>query len=123
MLFSQRVVRRFTRQLVLMLEGQTALPAALELMAMQERNRRWQDVLLDLRRRIGCGETLPQALAHHRSFRRSYVATILWAEKTGSADTLLVALRLLSHGVPVFLPGCGGAGTFPRRETRTDCGS
>jgi len=96
MFISKRSVRQFLRQLAMLLEGGVALQTALDLLKLQYRSRRWQAVIHHIRAELVNGAPLPRALSHYpRLFPRHYVETLAWADKTGSADNLALALRLI----------------------------
>ena len=111
MLFGKHRVKRFTRQLALLLEANVPMIKALELIAYQQpwvrwkmvelvlyqnRNTCWVDLILDVRANMREGEPLSQALSRHKVFDENYLTTIRWAESTGSSHNLHVALRLLA---------------------------
>src|SRR5436305_11214890 len=84
---SRRAVRRFNRQLAMLIEGGVALQVAVDLLRLQYRSRAWQALLQEVSRRLRQGDPLSQALAcYRRLFPRSTIETLQWAEKTGSAD-------------------------------------
>lgn len=97
MFISRRAVRRFCRQLAMLIEGGVALQVAIDLLRLQYRSRAWQNLLRQVSTRLRQGDPLSQALASHRPlFARSTIETLQWAENTGSADHLALALRLVA---------------------------
>ena len=94
---SRRAVLQFSRQLAMLLEGGVALQVAVDLLRLQYRSRRWQALLREVGTRLRQGDPLARVLSSYpRLFPRSYVETLQWAERTGSADNLALALRLVA---------------------------
>jgi type II secretory pathway component PulF len=96
MFFRQWAIRRFTRQLAMLVEEGLTFPDALELIRLQHRSRRWSQMLLHVKAQLGEGTPLSRALARTRFFPDSYSDSIRWAEEEGTFDAMLAALRLLA---------------------------
>lgn len=104
MFFNQKAVRRFTRQLTMLLEEEVPMLQALELLSLQQRSKRWRNRVLGIRAAIRRGDTITAAFSRHKVFSKDYQATLVWAERTGSGDDLLIALRLLSDDTTSRFP-------------------
>jgi len=95
-IWTERAVRQFSRQLAMLLESDVALPTALSLVRLQQKNVRWQKMLLEVERQLQQGSSLADTLACLPYFRKGYIQTLLWAESKGDPNDLILALRLLA---------------------------
>ena len=98
MFLTDRAVKRFSRQLAMLLEAGLRIDVALKLIEFQHTSGRWRRSLAIIQQRIRAGETFAQALHSSWPFhrKRGYAETIEWAEETGDPKNLILALRLLS---------------------------
>lgn len=80
----------FTRQLATLLHAGMPLVRGLEVLARQERNGAWREIMLALAEFIRSGGTLSDALARHpRVFDRLYVSMVRAGEAGGRLDAVL----------------------------------
>lgn len=80
----------FTRQLGTLLRAGLPLLRGLEILARQQRDRRWRGVLEAIAREIEGGRTLSRALeSHPKIFDRLFVGMVRAGEASGSLDVVL----------------------------------
>ena len=94
----RRAVRRFSRQLAMLLEAGVRLDIALKLIRSNTRSRRWARKLDEVQQGIREGHTFAKSLGWFgpRDFESGYLEVIEWAEESGDPQNLILALRFLS---------------------------
>ena len=87
---SRRDILNFTNQLAVMIKAGISLQDALESIGSQIENRKFRDMLLDIRNQIESGQNFSQALARYPSvFNNLYVNMVSAAEISGSLSSML----------------------------------
>jgi type IV pilus assembly protein PilC len=90
---SSKDILNFTNQLAVMVRAGISLQDSLESIASQFENRRFVEVLHDLKDKIEAGRSFSQALAEHpHVFSSLYINMVAAAEASGSLSTMLQKL-------------------------------
>jgi type IV pilus assembly protein PilC len=83
----------FTNQLAVMVRAGISLQDALESIASQQTNRKFAEILTDLKNRIEAGQSFSQALAEHpHVFSELYINMVAAAEISGSLSSMMQKL-------------------------------
>lgn len=86
-------ILNFTNQLAVMVRAGISLQDSLESIAAQLENRKFADIILDLKGKIEAGRSFSQALAEHpQVFSNLYINMVAAAEASGSLSTMLQKL-------------------------------
>ncbi len=90
---SEREVALFTRQFATVLEAGLPIVKSLDTLAMQQRNKYFKKVILDIKNRVEGGSTLSEALAEYpKIFPTLYVQMVRSGESAGNLDAVLKRL-------------------------------
>lgn len=90
---SRKDILNFTNQLAVMIRAGISLQDALESIAEQQKNRKFQAIIADLKSQIEAGQSFSQALAEHQQvFGNIYVNMVAAAEVSGSLSEMLQKL-------------------------------
>jgi type IV pilus assembly protein PilC len=90
---SNRDILNFTNQLAIMVRAGISIQDSLEAIAAQVENRRFVEIITDLKNRIEGGGSFSQALAEHpKVFSNLYVNMVAAAEVSGSLSSMLQKL-------------------------------
>ena len=98
--FKKKVKRKnvavFTRQLAAMIDAGLPLVQALEILATQEENPQFKEIISRIKTEVEGGSTFAEALKKHpQVFDRLYVNLVVAGEESGNLDTILN--RLATH--------------------------
>jgi type IV pilus assembly protein PilC len=86
----------FTRQLATMIDAGLPLVQSLDILAQQEENETFQEIIKNVKDEVEAGATLAAALQKHpRIFDNMYVNLVVAAEEAGTLDVILN--RLATH--------------------------
>lgn len=92
----KKSVAIFTRQLATMIDAGLPLVQSLDILAQQEENETFQEVIRTIKNEVEAGATLAAALQKHpRVFDNMYVNLVVAAEEAGTLDVILG--RLATH--------------------------
>jgi type IV pilus assembly protein PilC len=92
-------ILNFTNQLAVMIRAGISLQDALEAIGEQNSNRKFRDIIKDIKNKIEEGRSFSQALAdHHEVFSELYINMVAAAEISGSLSNMLQKLvEYLDH--------------------------
>jgi len=80
----------FVQHLALMIRAGISLPKAIEMLAMQTKNRYWMSILDDVRRRLSEGNSLEKCLTKHQKvFGASFISMVGVGELKGDLSSVL----------------------------------
>lgn len=92
----KRSLAIFTRQLATMIDAGLPLVQSLEILAQQEEDETFQEIIRTIKNEVEAGATLAAALQKHpRCFDNMYVNLVVAAEEAGTLDVILS--RLATH--------------------------
>lgn len=80
---------QFNQQLVTLLRAGLPALTALDLLARQQKETRFRDLLQNVRARVKGGESLSEAFDHQSAIPKLYTTTLLAGEKSGNLDEVL----------------------------------
>lgn len=90
---SEKVVGVFTRQLATMIDAGLPLVQSLDILAMQQENKKFQETLKQVKDEVEAGSTFAAALARHpKLFSELYVNLVVAGEEGGILDNILLRL-------------------------------
>jgi type IV pilus assembly protein PilC len=96
---SRKDILNFTNQLAVMVRAGISLQDSLESIAEQNDNKKFKQIIMDLKNRIEAGQSFSQALAEHpHTFSELYINMIAAAEISGSLSDMMQKLaEYLDH--------------------------
>lgn len=90
---SDKDVTLFTRQFATILEAGVPIVKGLETLAMQQKNRYFQNIIHTIRRKVEAGSSLSEAMAEYpKVFNTLYVQMVKSGEASGNLDIILKRL-------------------------------
>jgi len=111
---SKKDILNFTNQLAVMVRAGISIQDALESIAEQNDNKRFRQIILDLKNRIEAGQSFSQALAEHSNvFTELYVNMVAAAEISGSLSGMLQKLAEYLDGEAETRSQVKGAMVYP----------
>jgi type IV pilus assembly protein PilC len=111
---SKKDILNFTNQLAVMVRAGISIQDALESIAEQNDNKRFKQIILDLKNRIEAGQSFSQALAEHPNvFTELYINMVAAAEISGSLSSMLQKLAEYLDGEAETRSQVRGAMVYP----------
>jgi type IV pilus assembly protein PilC len=87
---SDKELAGFTRQFAVVLEAGLPIVKCLEILAEQQRNRYFKEVIRDIKYKVETGVALSEAMAHYpKIFNNLYIQMIRSGESSGNLDMIL----------------------------------
>ena len=96
---SRKDILNFTNQLAVMVRAGISLQDSLESISEQNENKKFKQIIMDLKNRVEAGQSFSQALAEHpHTFSELYINMIAAAEISGSLSDMMQKLaEYLDH--------------------------
>ncbi len=111
---SRSVIAAMTRELSVLVEARIPLSQGLEAMAANERNPALANMIRDIANRIEAGETVSDAIAHHRQVLGDvYIATMRAAEASGKLAEVTTHLADMLESETAMRQQLRRAATYP----------
>ncbi len=111
---SLRDLSVFNRQLAVMFSAGLPVTQALDILATQQKNRYFQDALLDIRKEVEAGATLSNALKKFPDiFNELYSSMIQAGEASGNLDTILMRLSEYTENMARLVGKVKSAMAYP----------
>ncbi len=111
---SKKDILNFTNQLAVMVRAGISIQDALESIAEQNDNKKFRQIILDLKNHIEAGQSFSQALAEHSNvFPELYVNMVAAAEISGSLSDMLQKLAEYLDGEAETRSQVRGAMVYP----------